>query len=144
MTTKIDTVELAPYIMFNGTCSDAIHFYQSVLDARIRSSMTYGEMPECAEMPENAKGLIVNAQLVLPGGALLMAGDAPPHMPYDGIRGVSISLNYASAHEAERVFSLLADGGEMLMPFGPTFWAKGFGMAKDKFGVDWIVNGELL
>ena len=29
------------------------------------------------------------------------------------------------------------------MPFQPSFWAEGFGMAVDRFGTPWIVNGSL-
>jgi PhnB protein len=28
------------------------------------------------------------------------------------------------------------------MPYAPTFWAAGFGMLVDKFGVPWMVNCE--
>jgi PhnB protein len=85
----------------------------------------------------------MNAQLELPGGGLLYAGDAPGHVPYEGIKGVNIALNYDSVEEAEAVFNALAEGGKITMPYSPTFWAKKFGMLVDKFGVSWIINGEL-
>ena len=85
----------------------------------------------------------MNAQLELPGGAFLYAGDAPGHIPYEGIKGVSIALNYDSVEEAESIFNALAQGGTVTMPFSPTFWAKKFGMLIDQFGVAWIINGEL-
>lgn len=144
MNTKTDTVALAPYVMFSGNCGEAIRFYQQVLDAQLRSSTTYGDMPACAELPDEAKSLIVNAQLELPGGGLLMVGDLPPHMAYEGIKGVTLSISYDRAEKAEQVWSALAEGGQVTMPFGPMFWAKGAGMATDKFGVSWVVNGELL
>jgi hypothetical protein len=28
------------------------------------------------------------------------------------------------------------------MPLQPTFWAKGFGMLIDRFGIPWIINSE--
>jgi PhnB protein len=65
-------------------------------------------------------------------------------MPYQGIHGVSIALNYDAVGAAERVFNALADGGKVTMAFGPTFWAKRFGMVTDKFGCPWIVNGEMI
>ena len=45
--------------------------------------------------------------------------------------------------EAGKIFERLADGGKVTMAMAPTFWAKSFGMVTDKFGVHWIVNGEL-
>ena len=84
----------------------------------------------------------MHARLALPGGGLLYAGDTPANMPYEGIKGVSIAVDYASVAEAEKVFAALAAGGQTSMPMQPTFWAKRFGMCVDKFGTPWIVNGE--
>ena len=64
-------------------------------------------------------------------------------MPYEGIHGISIALNYDSVEKAQQVFDALAEGGTMTMPFSDTFWAKKFGMVKDRFGCRWIVNGEM-
>jgi PhnB protein len=54
-----------------------------------------------------------------------------------------IKLNYDTVEEAESIFNSLAQGGRVTMPFGPTFWAAKFGMLVDKYGVAWIINGEL-
>jgi PhnB protein len=54
-----------------------------------------------------------------------------------------IKLNYDTVEEAESIFNSLAQGGQVTMPFGPTFWAAKFGMLVDKYGVAWIINGEL-
>ena len=96
-----------------------------------------------AQIPKEFADRIMNAQLELPGGSLLSAGDAPAHIPYEGIKGVSIVLNYDTVDEAESIFNILAEGGKVTMPFSPTFWAVKFGMLVDKFGVPWIINGEL-
>ncbi len=64
--------------------------------------------------------------------------------PFEGIKGVSITLNFDDVAEAERVYHALADGGQVLMPLAPTFWAKSFAMLVDKFGAPWTINGELL
>jgi len=65
-------------------------------------------------------------------------------VPYQGIHGVSLTLNYDSVAEAQRIFDKLAAGGKVTMAMAPSFWAKTFGMLVDKFGTPWIVNGELL
>jgi PhnB protein len=54
-----------------------------------------------------------------------------------------IKLNYDTVEEAESIFNSLAQGGQVTMPFGPTFWAAKFGMLVAKYGVAWITNGEL-
>jgi PhnB protein len=65
-------------------------------------------------------------------------------MPYPGIHGVSITLNYDTITEAQKIFDRLAAGGKVTMAVQPSFWAKSFGMLVDKFGTPWIVNGEPL
>jgi PhnB protein len=53
-------------------------------------------------------------------------------------------MSYPSTAEGERVFKALSEGGNVIMPFQPTFWAKSAGMLTDKFGVAWNVNGEVI
>ena len=56
--------------------------------------------------------------------------------------GTSISLMIEDPSEAERIFNALAEGGQVSMPFGQTFWAYRFGLATDRFGIPWMVNCE--
>ena len=86
----------------------------------------------------------MHARLELEGGMFLYGGDCPANMPHQGMHGVSLTLNYDSVGKAEQVFNALAKGGNVTMPFSDTFWAKKFGMVTDKFGCNWIVNGELI
>ena len=135
--------DVVPYLAFNGNCADAVRFYERALDGKIELMMSGADSPMAAQMPKEFAHRIIHARLALPGGATLYAGDAPPGM-YQGIHGVSITLNYGSLAEAKKYFERLADGGKVTMAMAPTFWAKSFGMATDKFGAHWIVNGELL
>ncbi|MBS0203771.1 MAG: VOC family protein [Planctomycetes bacterium] len=132
-----------PYLSFNGECAAAMRFYEKVLGGKIKSMMSGAQSPMAAQIPPEFADRILNAQLELPGGSLLFAGDCPSHIPYEGIKGVTIALNYDTVDEAEAIFNALADGGKVTMPFSPTFWAKKFGMVVDKYGVPWIINGEL-
>lgn len=132
-----------PYLGFDGNCAEAMRFYEKTLGGKIKVMMSAADTPMADQLPEEFAHRIMNAQLELPGGTFLYAGDAPSHIPYEGIKGVSIALNYDSVEEAEAVFNALAEGGKVTMPFSPTFWAKKFGMLIDPFGVAWIINGEL-
>ncbi|MDE2430668.1 MAG: VOC family protein, partial [Burkholderiales bacterium] len=87
---------------------------------------------------------IIHARLVLPDGGLLYGGDCPPDMPHEGFKGFTLTLNYDSIEEAEKIFQRLAEGGHVIMPMGATFWAESFGMVADKFGCSWNINGKLL
>jgi PhnB protein len=140
---KTARVQPIPYLSFNGNCAEAMRHYEKVLGGTMRSMMSGAQSPMAASIPKEFADRILNAQLELPGGELLFAGDCPAHMPYEGIKGVTLALNYDSVEEAEAIFNALAEDGQVTMPFSPTFWAKKFGMLVDKFGVGWIINGEL-
>jgi PhnB protein len=138
------TVQLSPYLAFDGNCAEVVKFYEKTLDAKIIVMMTIGDSPMAEHVPPADHGRVLNAQLQLPGGAVFMAGDARTDLPYDGIRGVTLSLSYQTVAEGERVFNALSEGGSITMAWSDTFWAKKFGMCTDKYGVEWIINGELL
>jgi PhnB protein len=131
------------YLAFNGNCAEAMRFYERALDGKLEILMTMGASPMAAQCPPESLDRIIHARLALPDGGVLMAGDCPGAMPHEGIKGVSLTLNYDSCAEAERRFHALTEGGQITMPLQPTFWAKTWGMLVDRFGTPWIVNGEL-
>jgi len=132
-----------PYLAFDGTCADAMRFYARVLHGTL-GIMTNRQSPFADRCPHEHLDRVMHARLELEDGTALYAGDCPPGIAYQGIHGVSIALNYDSVETAERIFDALADGGTVTMPFSDTFWAKKFGMVKDRFGCHWIVNGGLI
>jgi PhnB protein len=132
------------YLAFNGNCADAMRFYETALDGKLEILMSGADSPMAAQIPKEVAHRILHARLALKDGGYLYAGDAPMQMPYQGIHGVSITLNYDSVAEAQKVFDALAAGGKVTMALAPSYWAKIFGMLIDKFGTPWIVNGELL
>ena len=73
---------------------------------------------------------------------MLFAGDTPPGMPYDGIKGAMLAVQYDTIDQAHSAFQALSQGGAVTMPLAPSFWAKTFGMLTDRYGVSWAVNGE--
>jgi PhnB protein len=131
-----------PYLSFNGNCAEAMRYYERVLKGHLQGLMSYGDSPMAAETPKEARGLIMHAYLVWPDGGALMAGDCPPSMPYEPMKGIMLTLSYKTQAEAAAVFNALADGGQITMPLAPTFWAKTFGMVTDRFGLAWGINGE--
>jgi PhnB protein len=140
---------LTPYLAFAGNTREVFRFYEQALGATIQTMMSYADMPPMPAPAEGCEGGgapmgdgIMHACLVLPGGAMLMAGDAPPGRPYDGIKGAMLALQYDTIDQAHTAFHALGQGGQVTMPLGPTFWSKTFGMVTDRFGVSWAVNGE--
>jgi PhnB protein len=130
------------YLGFDGNCADAMRFYEKALGGKLEVLMSGAESPMAEQMPKEFAHRILHARLALPGGGLLYAGDTPTNVPYEGIKGVSIAVDYASVAEAEKVFNALAAGGQVTMPMQPAFWARRWGMLIDRFGTPWIVNGE--
>jgi PhnB protein len=75
------------------------------------------------------------------GQTKLMASDCPPAQ-YRKPEGISVALGLNDAAKGEQIFNALAENGQVIMPFQKTFWAAGFGMCVDRFGIPWMVNCE--
>lgn len=140
---------LTPCLSFDGKTREAFAYYASALGASIQTMMRYADMPPmpaaeagCADGPPPSGDGIMHACLLLPGGAMLFAGDTPPGMPFEGLKGVMMALQYDTVDQAATAFHALAQGGQVTMPLAPTFWARSFGMLTDRFGISWAVNGE--
>ncbi len=142
-TTKTSPLQPIPYLSFDGNCAEALAFYEKALGGKIGFVMTNGQSPMAEHFKPEDHNRILNASLDLPGGCLLYAGDALTNRPYEGIKGVSLALQYDTIEEGEQAFNTLSEGGTVSMPWSDTFWAKKFGMVDDKFGVSWLVNGEM-
>jgi PhnB protein len=131
---------LDSYLFFNGTCAEAMRFYERTLGGRMETMLTYGQSPVPDQCTAADKDRIMHACLVL-DGRLLMASDCPADQPVPPMGAIALSLNYPTAAEARRGFDLLAAGGKVTMPLGETFWVETFGMLTDRFGVPWMVGG---
>jgi PhnB protein len=131
---------LDSYLFFDGTCAQAMRFYESALGGKLEMMMTYRESPQREQCPRGSEDRIMHASMAV-GDRRLMASDTPAGQPNTGMNGFSLSLNYPTVDEARRVFNKLADGGKVTMPLDKTFWAEAFGMLTDKFGTPWMVGG---
>ena len=131
-------MQVNPYLFYNGNCAEALKYYQKVLGARIEAILPYENGPAEMPTPPEWKKKVMHARITI-DGEVLMASDAPPEH-FQKAQGFSISLTVTDPADGERKFNALADGGTVTMPFSKTFWAKGFGMCVDKFGIPWMVN----
>jgi PhnB protein len=134
------TMHLNTYLCFNGDCEAAFHFYEHVFGATIECLLRHEGTPAEAQTPPDWRKKVLHARLSL-NGQMLMASDAPPAC-YEQPKGFSVNINVKDPAEAERVFGALAEGGQVRMPIGETFWAERFGMVVDRFGIPWMVNCE--
>ena len=129
------------YLSFNGNCAEAFAFYAEALGGKTLFSMSFGESPMGAQTPAAYKDKVMHATFEA-RGFKIMGSDMPPGMAFKGYEGFSLSVQGGSVDEGRKLFDALAAGGTVTMPYGPQFWAAGFGMLVDKFGVPWMVNVE--
>lgn len=134
-------MKLISYLMFSGQAEAAFKFYEQCLRGEIIMMMRYGEAPGCEQMPAESSERLIHVSLKI-GDQMLLASDCPPDLPYDGIKGCSVSIHVDTKAEGERIFNALKENGTVQMPYEKTFWAARFGMLTDQFGVPWMVNCE--
>ena len=130
-------MKLNTYLNYGGNCADAFRFYEKNLGGKISSMMTFGEMPDQSNVSPEMKNAVLHANITI-GGTNLMASDVPPDR-FQPIRSVYLSLGVDTDAEAERLFKLLSEGGEVFMPMQETFFATRFAMLRDRFGTSWMI-----
>ncbi len=130
-------MKINPYLSFNGRCREAFEFYAQALDGDITFMQTYGASPMGSSLPADDRDRIMHVTLRC-GDQVLQGADAPGQ--FSSPAGFCVALHFDEGAEGERIFNALAAGGEVQMPYQPTFWAEGFGMVIDRFGTPWIVN----
>ena len=133
-------MKVTPYLFFNGTCEEALKFYEKVLGAKVAFIMRYKDMPAEAQSSPEAGAKIAHVRFTI-GDHVIMASDAPPQR-FNKPQGFDMSLGIEKPEEADRIFKALSEGGTVTMPIAETFWAHRFGALVDKFGTPWMVNCE--
>jgi PhnB protein len=128
-------MQLNTYLNYGGNCAQAFKFYEQNLGGKITMLMTHGESPGPSNVPADWKTAVLHARINI-GGTELFGADIPGHQP---MRSAYLSLTVSSAKEAERVYALLSDGGEIFMPIEETFFAERFAMLRDRFGTSWMI-----
>jgi PhnB protein len=130
-------VQLHTYLNYGGNCEEAFRFYEKHLGGRITMLMRHGEQPDAKNVSPDWARAVLHARMDL-GGTELLGADIPPDR-FQPIRSAYLSLTLGSDQEADRVFALLSDGGQIFMPMQETFFASRFAMLRDKFGTSWML-----
>lgn len=134
-------MQVNTYLFFNGECEAAFKFYAQTLHGKITAMMPHEGTPAADHVPAGWRNKILHASLQI-GDTVLMASDAPPDRAAGAAQGFSVTINLEDPAEAERIFTALAEGGTVRMPFGQTFFALRFGMLVDRFGTPWMILCE--
>ena len=131
-----------PHINFNGNAEEAFNFYKSVFGGEFAKIMRFKDISS-AEFPvaENEANKIMHIALPI-GKNILMANDVPEIMGRvsENENRSKISISTESREEADKLFNGLSAGGNIEMPIGDSPWGSYFGMFRDKFGIEWMVD----
>ena len=131
-------MKMTTYVNFPGTCAEAFRFYETHLGGKVSMMMTHGQAPDQGKVNPDWKDAVLHARLSVAGTELLGA-DIPKAEP---MRSAYLSLSVESDAEAERIFSALAEGGEVFMKMQETFFASRFAQLRDRFGLNWMILHE--
>jgi PhnB protein len=131
-------MKLNTYVNFRGNCAEAFRYYAQHLGAKVDTIMTHAQSPGPSSVGPEWKDAVLHARISI-GDTELMGADIPNAEP---MRSAYLTLRVDSDSEAERVFSALADGGQIFMPMRGEFFASRFGQLRDRFGINWMILHE--
>jgi PhnB protein len=126
-----------PYLFFEGRCDEALEFYRKAVGAEVTAVMRFKECPEPGGCPPGSEDKVMHAAFRV-GDTTVMASDGNC-AGQAAFKGFALTITAADEAEADRLFNGLADGGQVQMPLGKTFYSPRFGMVTDQFGVMWMV-----
>ena len=129
-----------PYIFFDGKCEEALEFYKGAIGAKVDMMMRFKEAPDQSQMQPNTGEKVMHAAFHV-GTTQVLASDG--HCAgKPSFQGFGLALNAKNDAEAEKLFTAVGKGGQVLQPLTKTFFASKFGMVTDRFGIMWMVMAE--
>ena len=130
-------MKLDIYLNYPGNCEQAFRFYEKHLGGIITSMLRHSDQPN-PNLPDDWKNAIVHARIEI-GNTVVMGADIPKAEP---MRSAYLTLRLDTAQEAERIYALLIDKGQIFMKMEETPFASRFAMLRDKFGTSWMLLHE--
>jgi PhnB protein len=131
-----------PHINFNGNAEEAFNFYKSVFGGEFARVTRFKDISS-PEFPIAEKEANKIMHIALPiGKNMLMANDVPEFMgrTNENENRSKISISAESREEADKLFNGLSAGGNVEMPIADSPWGSYFGMFRDKYGIEWMVD----
>lgn len=131
-----------PHINFNGNAEEAFTFYKSVFGGAFTNVVRLKDLagPEFP-VPTEDENKIMHIALPI-GGNLLLGNDVPASLGKvnENENRSKIAISAASKEEADKLFNGLSAGGSVEFPIGDSPWGSYFGMFRDKYGIEWMVD----
>jgi PhnB protein len=134
--------QINPHINFNGNAEEAFTFYKSVFGGEFVNIVRFKDISS-PELPVTEKEANKIMHIALPiGKNVLMANDVPERMGQtnENENRSKISISAESKEEADKLFNGLSVDGQIEVPIGDSPWGSYFGMFRDKYGIEWMVD----
>ena len=132
-----------PYIHFNGNAEEAFTFYKSVFGGEFAMVIRFKDLPNDPnnKWTESEANKIMHIALPI-GKSILMANDVPEIMgrTNENENRSKLVISAESKEEADKLFNGLSAGGQIEMPISDSPWGSYFGMFRDKYGIEWMVD----
>ncbi len=131
-----------PHVNFNGNAEEAFNFYKSIFGGSFSQIVRFKDLASAGfPVDEKEENKIMHIALPI-GNCMLMANDVPQAMGRTNEREnrSKIVITAESKAEADKLFNGLSTGGEVEMPIGDSPWGTYFGMFRDKYGIEWMVD----
>lgn len=132
-----------PHINFNGNAEEAFNFYKSVFGGEFAKVIRFKDLAS-AEFPisEKEENKIMHIALPIGKSNMLMANDVPEILGKvnENENRSKISISAETKEEADKLFHGLSAGGQIEMPIEDSPWGSYFGMFRDKYGIEWMVE----
>ncbi len=131
-----------PHINFNGNAEEAFNFYKSVFGGEFIKIIRFKDLAGMeSQVPTSEANKIMHIALPI-GQNVLMANDVPENMgpTNENEHRSKISVSAENKAEADRLFNGLSAGGQIEMPISDSPWGSYFGMFRDKYGIEWMVE----
>lgn len=133
-------MKLFTYLNYGGNCREAFEFYAKHLGGKIIMLQTFDQQPDPSNAPPGSEKKVLHARIDM-GETTLLGADVPPDR-FQPMRSAYLTLIVDSNEEAERLYALLTEGGEIFMKMEENFFAHRFAMMRDRFGTSWMLIHE--
>jgi len=134
--------QINPHLNYNGNAEAAFTFYKSVFGGEFSKIIRLKDLegPDFPVAPTDANKIMLIALPI--GKNFLMANDVPESMGQvnENENRSKISISAGSREEADRLFNGLSAGGKIEFPIGESPWGSYFGMFRDKYGIELMVD----
>ncbi len=126
------------YLNFDGQAEEATLFYAKAFGGQTPMFLKYGDMPANPHftIPEDANNFVMHTQITI-GNQLIRISDRLPSMPYTVGTDFQISVDFETESELDKVYAILSEGANTIVPVGPSHFAEKYTYFVDKFGKAW-------